>query len=103
MKVDIRRSVIVGSKQEDGIGVFVAQIREYADPHKLRITKDGAVLINILTKNGERCDVLLTPEEALQLGPLVIASACMSANEMPPLLQQATSTIPPSMIVNGKA
>lgn len=95
MRAMFRRSIIVGAKAADGISVAVGAIRQYTDAGRTRFDVDGAVLVPVLGKNGERCDVILSPEEALQLGPLLCAAGVLAANELPPVVQAPASTLPP--------
>jgi hypothetical protein len=97
VKAIFRTIAIVGAAQGDGLICGIAQVRKFADAKQTRLIQDGSVALVITDASGRRVDVLLTPEEAMQLGPQVCAAAVIAAAAPPPML--ATGDAAPPRIV----
>lgn len=98
MKAIFRTIAIVGAAMGDGLMVGIGQVRKWADPRQQRMVQDGAVAIIITDASGRRVDVLITPEEGMQIGPQIIAASMFAAAAPPPMLTTADVDSPPRIV-----
>ena len=77
---------ILSAGRGDSMNIGVAQIRQ---AERGRIVREGAVALVLMTAEGEQIDVLITPDEAMTVGPQIIASACAAAAQPPPMIGDA--------------
>lgn len=97
MRAAFRTIAIVGAAQSDGLMVGVGQVRQFADAKQTRLIQDGVVAIVVTDASGRRCDIMLSPEEAMLVGPQLCAAAAVAAAALPPILSVAEER-PPRII-----
>lgn len=84
MQITVNQNIIKSSREEPGIMVGVAQIREANE--RGRMTKEGAIVAVLKTADATEARVMLNPDEARELGNMLIVASYQGVGVLMPML-----------------